>query len=156
MNLDTGTSWQNSHFSLSWPQNGMAKEHLENRSLCCFHSFSSNSFVLLLGFLKQAGGSLLLATSLFPMESHLVWVITIWHTVFLDTLSNPASSWAVTEWPRNVFKMLEKCRETHCPNSGIQILGQTWRSHILEARHFLIDRDWNHTLCWCLSFLKGA
>ena len=50
-----------------------------------------------LRFLKQAGGLLLLATGLFPMESHLVWVLTIWHTVFPDTLSNPASSWAVTD-----------------------------------------------------------
>lgn len=62
MNLDTGTSWQNSHFLSVGPKMVWPKNILKIGPFCCFHSFSSNSFVLLLGFLKQAGGSLLLAT----------------------------------------------------------------------------------------------
>ena len=47
--------------------------------------------------------------------------------------------------------------ETNCPLTlEVRSTGQTWRSHIIASRKFLIDRDLKiYSLLMC-TFLEGA
>ena len=71
-----------------------------------------------LEFLKDVGRSQPLDVGPFAVESHLDLVTTEWYPALSEPLPQPASSWAVMVWPRNVFTRLGKCWETHCPDSG--------------------------------------
>ena len=77
-----------------------------------------------MGFLKEESSSLFLTTGAFAVESYLAEVTTVWHPALSDILPQPASSWAVVVWPRNVFTRLRKCRETHWPDCKLGPLGK--------------------------------
>ena len=94
VNLVTGPTGQNSHFSLGaltvWPSNC-----LKIHPLAVFLLLNMLDLLHSLGFLKQAGSSQLLALGSFAVECHLDEVTTVLHPALSDTLLQPSSSWAV-------------------------------------------------------------
>ena len=62
------------------------------------------------------------------------------HSELSVTLPQPPSSWAVAVWLRNVFARLQRARRHTALILEFRSSVQSWTSHILETRQFLLDR----------------
>ena len=118
MNLNTGLLWQIPIFLSMGLKVVGPSNCLKIHPIAVFLLMTVPALVYPLGFLKDVGRSQALALGPFAVERHLDLVTTEWHPALSDTLPQPASSWAVTEWPRNGVTRLGKCRQTVCPDSG--------------------------------------
>ena len=119
-----------------WPSNC-----LKNHSIAVFLLLTGLYLVYPSEFLKDVGRSQPLDMGPFAVESHFDLVMTVWLPALSEPLPQPASSWAVMVWPRNVFTRLRKCWRHTALTLAVGSSGQAWRSHVLETRQFLPDRS---------------
>lgn len=78
-----------------------------------------------LAFLKQRAACNLNTTGPFAVECPLIMTTITWGTQHSQTHVQPTSTWAVAGWPRMYLQDLEEVRETHCPDSGRQVIWAT-------------------------------
>ena len=114
-----------------WPSNC-----LKNHPIAVFLLLTGLDLVYPSEFLKDVGRSQPLDMGPFAVESHFDLVTTVWHPALSETLPQPASSWAVMVWPRNVFTRLRKCWRHTALTLAVRSSGKP----VLEIRQFLLDR----------------
>ena len=114
-----------------WPSNC-----LKNHPIAVFLLLTGLDLVYPSEFLKDVGRSQPLDMGPFAVESHFDLVTTVWHPALSEPLPQPASSWAVMVWPRNVFTRLRKCWRHTALTLAVRSSGKP----VLEIRQFLLDR----------------